>query len=68
MRGDIIARLRWIVEEAKCDCPICKTCSQAMAEIERLRAIGDALANVLRSGSDLAAANALDAWEEVRRG
>lgn len=43
--ADVIAKLRWVVEEAQCDCPICETAKEAIAEIERLRqAIWDACA------------------------
>lgn len=38
------------------------------AEIERLRAAGDALAAVLRSGSDTGWDAAIDQWQEVCRG
>lgn len=36
--------------------------------IEWLRAAGDALVSVLRSGSDTGCDAAIDAWEEARRG
>lgn len=37
------------------------------AEIERLRAAGDALADALRSGSDREWDKAIDDWQEARR-
>ena len=37
-------------------------------EIERLRAAGDALVAVLRSGSDCGWDAAIDDWQEARRG
>lgn len=40
----------------------------ARTEIERLRAAGDAMAEALRSGSDSGWDEAIDAWEEARRG
>lgn len=45
-------------------CPLCR----AKAEIDRLRAAGDALVAVLRSGSDCGWDAAIDDWEEARRG
>lgn len=39
----------------------------AADEIERLRELGDAMASVMRSGSDTGWDNAIDAWQEARR-
>lgn len=39
---------------------------EAAEQIERLIDAGDALVNVLRSGSDTGWDNAIDAWEDVR--
>lgn len=36
-------------------------------ELERLRAAGDALAAIMRSGSDAKWDAAIDAWQEARR-
>lgn len=41
---------------------------EAADKIKRLRAAGDALANALRSGSDSGWDEAIDGWEEARRG
>lgn len=82
MADDIVTRLRRIA--ARCWCaeksqgePVgkpffrCESCDdqlQAADEIERLRAIGDQLVAVMRSGGDTGWDAAIDTWEEARRG
>jgi hypothetical protein len=58
MPDDIVTRLQDTAYETD-------LCWEAAAEIERLRAAGDALAAGIRTGRwD----NTLDAWEDIRRG
>lgn len=67
MADDIVTRLLDVV----CWCNefdgVCDAC-QAADEIERLRAAGDAMSEVIRSGSDRNWDTALDAWQEARHG
>jgi hypothetical protein len=62
MTDNIVTRLQCIYDKDGCgQCTFCL----AKAEIERLRAAGDALAEGIRTGHwD----DALDAWEATRRG
>lgn len=64
MVEDIAASLRLLM--GSCKCSVCKDRLEAINEIERLRSAGDALVDVLRSGSDTGWDNAIDAWEKIR--
>lgn len=64
--SQVLKGLRWIVESAQCDCVICEIATAAIAEIERLRAAGDMLADVMVSGTADGWVEAFDAWEATR--
>ncbi len=61
MSGDLVERLRWL---GSIDCPYgCDEVGNPAAdEIERLRAAGDALAEVADEWPEL-----VEAWQEARR-
>jgi len=62
---DIMTRLQCIYHKDGCgQCTFCL----AKAEIERLRAAGDALLTVMQAGSDAGWDAAIDAWQEADRG
>lgn len=65
MADDIMTRLQCIYDKDGCgQCTFCL----AKAEIERLRAAGDALLTVMQAGSDAGWDAAIDAWQEADRG
>jgi len=60
-----MTRLQCIYDKDGCgQCTFCL----AKAEIERLRAAGDALLTVMQAGSDAGWDAAIDAWQEARHG
>lgn len=68
VRKDIVDKLRWIQEEGQCDCHICDTAGEAAAEIERLRAAGNYLYNMVAGGYHGTHAVALQRWKDAFNG
>ena len=64
MSDDIVTRLRRCPEQF----PPYSVRTDAAAEIERLRRLGDTLAHHVRAGESKEMYSAVHAWEEARRG
>lgn len=65
-RPDIVDQLRFICEQAQCDCTICETAAAAATEIKTLRAIGDTMIGAIKMGMWETLDIIIKDWQDAR--